>query len=314
MIRAHIIAITLLSWMGLINVMAVDVSLNSEEQELYRLIMEYRAQKSLPSIPLSPALTYVAQTHVRDLQTHPRAEGCNLHAWSDFGDWTPVCCTKNPSEEALKAVWNKPRELTTYPGAGYEISHWYSAGATARSAINGWKNSPPHNATMINLDIWSTITWRAIGIGIYKEYAVVWFGEEEDKAATKEQKKEQTPITVIPNVNIPLSQDESTEKRLKELEGQLQQLRKEQAQAANSPLAAKQQALIEKQDYDVDKDFYISAIGGLALNLTAARHVPMEIRVEYRHPVWGATTNAVNPQGFYAGAQIYFGSYFQRKR
>ena len=65
--------------------------------------------------------------------------------------------------------------------------------------------------------------------------------------------------------------------------------------------------------YDVQNDFYINAVGGLALNLTAARHVPMEINVEYRHPVLVPTAGALNPQGVYVGAKIYFGSVFYKK-
>jgi len=34
---------------------------------------------------------------------------------------------------------------------------------------------------MINDGIWKQIKWNAIGIGIYKEYGVVWFGELMDE-------------------------------------------------------------------------------------------------------------------------------------
>jgi hypothetical protein len=40
---------------------------------------------------------------------------------------------------------------------------------------------------MINRDIWKKLTWNACGIGVYGNYAVVWFGREKDPAgeATK---------------------------------------------------------------------------------------------------------------------------------
>lgn len=66
--------------------------------------------------------------------------------------------------------------------------------------------------------------------------------------------------------------------------------------------------------YNVDKDFYINAVGGIALNLTAMRHVPIEIRAEYRHPVKESYAGALNPKGVYVGAQIYFGSVFYKKK
>jgi hypothetical protein len=34
---------------------------------------------------------------------------------------------------------------------------------------------------MINSGTWSKVKWNAIGIGIYKEYGSVWFGEVEDR-------------------------------------------------------------------------------------------------------------------------------------
>ena len=43
-----------------------------------------------------------------------------------------------------------------------------------------WKKSTGHNQVIVNEGIWKKIMWNAIGIGIYKEYAVVWFGEIED--------------------------------------------------------------------------------------------------------------------------------------
>ncbi len=172
------------------------VSLSATEKELYRLLMDYRAENGLPSIPLSPSLTYVAQTHVRDLTAHPPADDCNLHSWSEYGDWTPCCYT--PDHAEAKNMWNKPRELTQYKGVGYEIAFRNSAGATAVSAINAWKNSYGHNATMINQDIWSGITWKAVGIGVYGEYAVIWFGEEQEVVVAQpksEQKQEKVILT-----------------------------------------------------------------------------------------------------------------------
>jgi hypothetical protein len=31
--------------------------------------------------------------------------------------------------------------------------------------------------------MWSKVKWKAIGIGIYKQYGIVWFGETEDTTA-----------------------------------------------------------------------------------------------------------------------------------
>jgi len=162
---------------------AADVSPTSEELKLYGLIMSYRAERGLPAIALARPLTHVAQVHARDLTDNRPAKGeCNMHSWSDKGHWTACCYTRDHRQAAC--MWNKPRELTTYPGNGYEISHGaWGAAVTAETALRGWKGSPGHNAVIINEGMWSR-SWKAIGVGIYGNYAVVWFGHEEDPAGT----------------------------------------------------------------------------------------------------------------------------------
>lgn len=153
--------------------------LTVEETKLFNIIMQYRNEKGLPSIPLSKSLTFVAQTHVQDLQTRGLVNStCNMHSWSSNGPWSACCYTDNHAKASC--MWNKPRELTTYKGNGYEISYGsYGASATAEGALKGWKGSSGHNAVIINQGIWDD-QWNAIGIGLFEGYAVVWFGKETD--------------------------------------------------------------------------------------------------------------------------------------
>jgi hypothetical protein len=156
------------------------LALTQAEKELYDLIMDYRAGLNLPDIPLSASLTYVARQHITDLETNdPTTTTCNMHSWSDKGSWSACCYTDDHLQASC--MWDKPRELTEYPGNGYEIAYFFSAGATPAGAINGWKNSSGHNQVMINAGPWSK-QWKAIGIGIQGKYAVVWFGHEVDPA------------------------------------------------------------------------------------------------------------------------------------
>jgi uncharacterized protein YkwD len=152
------------------------------EHELYALMMAYRAEKGLPSIPLSRALTVVAHTHVTDLRNnHPATGACNLHSWSAKGSWTPVCYT--PDHAHATEMWSKPSELTGYKDNGYEIAYYETgSGPTARSALDGWMGSPGHNAVIVNEDIWQDTTWNAIGIAINETYAVAWFGKAVDSS------------------------------------------------------------------------------------------------------------------------------------
>ncbi len=162
-------------------------NLSNQERELYELIMQYRQQNGLPSIPVSKSLTTVAHAHVWDLQENmPFNSLCNMHSWSSSGDWSSCCYTSDHAR--AQCMWDKPRELTSYRGYGYEIAHGFTSRpansattVTPSSALSGWKGSPGHNAVMLNQGIWLDHEWRAIGIGMSQHHAVVWFGDEQDR-------------------------------------------------------------------------------------------------------------------------------------
>jgi uncharacterized protein YkwD len=155
--------------------------LSVEEKKLYNLIMSYRKKNKLPAIPLSKSLTLVAQTHANDLANNPpdAASGCNMHSWSSNGKWSSCCFTDNNPPSSC--MFDKPRELTNYKGDGYEIAYSWSTGVNADKALQGWKTSPSHNAVIINQSPNWTKKWNAIGIGIFGNYAVAWFGYDIDK-------------------------------------------------------------------------------------------------------------------------------------
>jgi uncharacterized protein YkwD len=158
------------------------ICLSKEEQKLYRLIMEYRRANHLPDIPLSAKLSKVAQVHARDLAGNYKFDPnnkCNPHSWSGKGTWSS-CCYTNDHKEA-ECMWSKPKEIAGYTGSGYEIAYYSSKGATAEEGLDGWKVSPGHNPLLVNSGIWSSVKWNAIGVGIYKEYGLVWFGEVADE-------------------------------------------------------------------------------------------------------------------------------------
>jgi len=163
-----------------------EICLTQAETELYRLITEYRTEKGLPEINLSISLSFVARTHAID-QTGNFREGsrCNMHSWSGEGEWSSCCYTAD--HKKAKCMWDKPRELTNYSGDGFEISFYstypYSSPAAfAKDILDGWKKSPGHNDMILNKGMWKKVSWQSIGVGIYGEYANVWFGREEDSA------------------------------------------------------------------------------------------------------------------------------------
>jgi len=158
-----------------------SVCLSSEEKKLYDLMMAYRKSKGLEPIEMSARLTQVAQAHARDLADNYKFDPknkCNPHSWSSKGKWSSCCYTSD--HKKAECMWAKPKEIAGYMSPGYEIAYYSSAGASATEGLDGWKKSPAHNPLIINEGIWSKAKWKGIGIGFYKEYGVVWFGELED--------------------------------------------------------------------------------------------------------------------------------------
>ncbi len=160
----------------------VDVCLSAEETKLYNIINDYRKKKKLKIIPYSAKLSMVAQAHAKDLADNYEFDfnnKCNPHSWSDKGPWTD-CCYTNDHKQA-KCMWDKPNEIAGYDSPGYEIAYYSSAGANAEEGLSGWQKSPSHDPLLVNLGMWKQVEWKGIGVGIYKEYAVVWFGQMEDE-------------------------------------------------------------------------------------------------------------------------------------
>jgi hypothetical protein len=149
------------------------------DKTLYGLINHYRQEQGLSVVPYSPSLTFVAETHLDDLiQYYTLDEECNLHSWSENGNWTACCYTSD--HEQAECMWDKPAELTNYEGAGYEIVAYKTNGITAERALELWKDSEGHNNVISNLGTWSGVEWNAMGTAIRGGYAIVWFGQEKD--------------------------------------------------------------------------------------------------------------------------------------
>lgn len=150
-------------------------TLSDDELYLYKLIMSYRHENGLGSIPVSSSLSYVARTHVHDLEMHPPSG--SLHSWSRYGPWKGF--SFNGSESA-ESMWHKPAELTAYKGKGYEIAVKTAEKVDPATALSLWIDSSQHNRVIINAGDWERMHWNAVGIAMSGKYAVVWFGEESD--------------------------------------------------------------------------------------------------------------------------------------
>ncbi|HHU37353.1 MAG TPA: CAP domain-containing protein [Treponema sp.] len=155
------------------------IELTRQESELYRLLSEYREENGKPAIPLSKSLTYVAQLHVRDLTANKVAPPYTLQSWSKNGPWEGVRYTANHRHARL--MWNKPKELTNYSGDGFEITFSRKGGTNARTAFNSWIRQKSVSSIILNAGNWETISWKAVGVGLHGEFAVIWFGDKEDQ-------------------------------------------------------------------------------------------------------------------------------------
>lgn len=157
--------------------------LSEEEANLYYLINEYRESLGLSKLSFSKSLTKVARAHVKDshdytprLQLDNRGIQGNLHSWSKYGNWSGGAYTSD--HEYAEIMWNKPKELTSYQGSGYEISVYHSIGIDPQLALDLWIGSTAHNNVIIGNNDWSFIT--TMGVAMDKNYSHVWFGGDED--------------------------------------------------------------------------------------------------------------------------------------
>jgi len=175
--------------------------IDSEESKLHQLVNEYRAQYGLAAIPLSPSLNLVANRHILDLVDNISLYSRNgqhwLHGWSD-------CPYDANNQETHPCIWEAPQRLgTAYTGYGYEnlcgSPEYPNYVMTADYALICWQGSSAHNAVILNQGTWQNHPWNALGVGIYKGYAVLWFGEDVDPAQT-------TPTT---DTSIPLNNGSS---------------------------------------------------------------------------------------------------------
>lgn len=156
-----------------------DFCISEDEFRLYKLINAVRSEHGLPLIKLSKSLSFVAKEHVLDLNlNHPDSSICNLHSWSDKGNWT-ACCYQ-PYVYDQKCMWNKPDELTNYRANGYELAYWDESVIIPDSIIGVLEDVPQALQMILGLGQWSDKKWYALGVGIMNNYVAVWFGARTD--------------------------------------------------------------------------------------------------------------------------------------
>ncbi len=154
--------------------------ISAKEYRLYQLINALRTTNKMPKIELSASLTHVAHLHAADLkQNHPDTSICNLHSWSNKGDWTPCCYQAYVYKE--DCMYDKPRELTPYRFRGYELAYKDAGEINPDSLMMIWMDYSKVTDIILSKGDYEGKNWLAIGIGIRDNYAMVWFGQVKDK-------------------------------------------------------------------------------------------------------------------------------------
>jgi len=157
-----------------------DFCITSQEKALYeqinRLIKDYGKDR----LEFSASLSFVAKTHVKDLlDNHPDTSICNLSSWSNKGNWTPCCF--NPYVPDHDCMWDKPKELTSYPYRGYELVSYFEDAYTTDSVINLWSDSKEVLNMLLTNGNFNNKKWICMGVGMNEHYVSVWFGQRSDK-------------------------------------------------------------------------------------------------------------------------------------
>jgi len=156
-----------------------DFCVFQEEYELVKMINEYRATFSKSQLNLSNSLCFVAHQHNTDLFINkPDTLGCNMHSWSEKGNWTPCCY--NSSLEDKACLYDKPMELTDFPGSGFELIFWDSKNANAIDAFDFWRSIEYSRSVLLNENEPYEDVWKSIGVSIEGSYAIVWLSTFDD--------------------------------------------------------------------------------------------------------------------------------------
>lgn len=169
--------------------------MSKPEQELFRLINEYRAQNNLPPVSVSAALTMVANRHLIDLEKNIKSI---THSWSN-------CVYDIKEQNTWDCVFAAPQRLNTdYAGRGYEnLYRNATQTATPQLALDAWKKSPLHNSLILNLSFFKDDVYDACGIAIRGNYAALWMGSSKGAQNNRFEPKK--------NANLDLSFERVTE-------------------------------------------------------------------------------------------------------
>jgi len=168
--------------------------ISANELQLFEHINELRTDYDKSTLQLSASLSFVAKTHVNDLlKNHPDTSICSLSSWSDKGQWKACCYNKYVLDE--DCMWDKPKELTSYPYRGYELVTYFEDDFSSDSILNIWSGSREVLDMILTQGKYASKKWACMGVGMNDDYVSLWFGQRNDPA-----RKPSTCDTLAPHL------------------------------------------------------------------------------------------------------------------
>lgn len=156
--------------------------ISAEEMNLFEIINDIRADYDKKEIKISASLSYVAKLHADDLlNNHPDTSICGLSSWSDKGNWKACCYNSYVLDD--NCMWEKPKELTSYPYRAYELVTYFEDNFTNDSILKIWSTTKEVLDMLLTQGNYKKKNWVCGGVGINKNYVSVWFGQRADPAA-----------------------------------------------------------------------------------------------------------------------------------
>lgn len=173
------------TWSVSQNKVPADFCVTASEADLFNMVNQLRLDYGKSKMQFSASLSYVAKMHVNDLQNNnPDTSICNLSSWSNNGNWTACCFTKyahNPD-----CMWDKPKELTSFPYRGYEMVTLIQGDYNNDTVINLWSNSKNVLDMILARGTYSQKKWICGGIAKSDNYVALWFAQRKDKLGEPE--------------------------------------------------------------------------------------------------------------------------------
>ena len=77
-------------------------------------------------------------------------------------------------------MWDKPKELTSYPFRGYELVYYDESIVQPDSILKVWKTSYETIDMLLTQNQHSDKKWLAMGLAIGENYVSLWFGQRND--------------------------------------------------------------------------------------------------------------------------------------